>query len=68
MTHHRTRDKNTCFCSAFAVEHLQDIFGNLLDGVSGLVAQFAHAVEDDEPLVTLVAGILLLKWGRYGKM
>lgn len=54
----------TRLCCAFAVEHLQDVFGNFLDGVPCLIPQLADAVEDDQPLVALVAGALLLKEGR----
>lgn len=35
----------TCLCRAFAVEHLQDVFGYFLDGVSSLVSQLAYAIQ-----------------------
>lgn len=37
----------TRLCCAFAVEHLQDVFGNFLDGVPCLIPQLADTVEDD---------------------
>lgn len=35
-----------CLCCALAVEDLQDVFGDFLDGVPRLVPQLAHAVQD----------------------
>lgn len=37
-------------------EQLADLLGHLLDGVSGLVAHFAHAVEQHVALVAVVLG------------
>lgn len=58
----------TCFCCAFTVQHLQDVFGDFLDGVPRLVSQFAHAVQNHQPLVALMAGALLLRERRTNKM
>lgn len=57
----------TCFCCAFTVQHLQDVFGDFLDGVPRLVSQFAHAVQNHQPLVALMAGALLLRERRTNK-
>ena len=48
---------------ALAIEHLQDVFGDFLDGMSRLISLLADAVENHQALVALMAGALLL-WGQ----
>lgn len=44
----------------FAVQNLQDVLGNLLDGMAGIVSLLSHPKQYDQPLVALVAARLLL--------
>lgn len=54
----------TCLCCTLAVENFQDVFGDLLDGVSGLVSLFADSIQNHQTLVTLVTCALLLNNGQ----
>ena len=43
-------------------EHLHRFFGDLLDGVSGLVAMSTESVQDDHPLIVLVAAAIVRRY------
>lgn len=49
------RLKPTSFCCPLAVQNLQDILGNLLDGMAGIISLLPHPKQYDQPLVALMA-------------